>query len=107
MFSPSTSVSPANHSTNFVIVIIGPQSRVNPIELHPPLYQLKKKSTFLLFVVPQLRCVSNHALPGSVYNCAGGFAVFLQLTLPRLLSLLDESQHITSDEIEVRRLDFP
>jgi hypothetical protein len=50
-FSPSTSVSPANHSTNFSIVIITwgwhtighwwPQCWVDPIGLHPPLYQFK------------------------------------------------------------------
>jgi hypothetical protein len=49
-FSPSTSVSPASHHfTNFSIIIITrgllaywwPQCRVDPIGLHPPLYQLK------------------------------------------------------------------
>jgi hypothetical protein len=49
-FSPSTSVSPANHSTSFSIITITrvwhsrprPRCRVDPIGLHPPLYQLKK-----------------------------------------------------------------
>jgi hypothetical protein len=49
-FFPSTSVSLANHSTNFSINIITlakyaywwPQCRVDPIGLHPPLHQLKK-----------------------------------------------------------------
>jgi hypothetical protein len=49
-FSPSTSVSPANHSTNFSIIIITlagtighwwPQCQAD-LGFHPPLYQLKK-----------------------------------------------------------------
>jgi hypothetical protein len=45
-FSPSTSVSPANHFTNFSIIIITighwwPQCRVD-LGFHPPLYHLKK-----------------------------------------------------------------
>jgi hypothetical protein len=35
------------------------------------------KRRFLLFVMPQLRCVPNHALPRSDSNCADGFAVFI------------------------------
>jgi hypothetical protein len=55
-FSPSISVSPANHhSTNCSIIIITrgwhnrpiwwPQCRVEPTELHTPLYQLKNRYT--------------------------------------------------------------
>jgi hypothetical protein len=56
-FSPSTSVSPANHhSTNFSIIIIPgvgtigllvPQCRVDPIGLQPPIYEFKKYIRFI------------------------------------------------------------
>jgi hypothetical protein len=51
MFSPSTSVSPANHSTNFTIIIItrgwhnrpigGRSAEWTQLDFTPPLYQLK------------------------------------------------------------------
>jgi hypothetical protein len=41
------------------------------------LNKIKIKHRFLLFGVPQLRCVSNHTLPRFESNSADGLAVFI------------------------------
>lgn len=39
-----------------------------------------------MYCLVKLRCVLNHVLPRSDYDCIDGFVVLLELTLTRLLS---------------------